>query len=265
MTSIKSYIYIFAALMFFMSCSRDGQRAVDIEEPTIAYKVLSTFPHDKTAFTQGLVVADGKLYESTGGDNSWISEVDIATGLQQKKVQLDKKFFGEGICVVNNIMFHLTWQNHVGFIYDLNTLSKKGEFKYESEGWGLTNTDKNIIMSDGSDRLYVLDTVSLQCLDTVFVTSKGAKIDRLNELEYVDGYIYANRWQTDYILKIDPGTGNVVGKIDLSMLSAQIGKLYPSADVLNGVAYEPKSKTFLVTGKLWPHLFALRVSESALE
>jgi glutamine cyclotransferase len=241
----------------------NGKKAEPVvEKNLIPYTLVKTFPHDNTAFTQGLTIEGGKLYESTGqNNNSWIAEVAIATGIQDKKIQLDKKYFGEGICILNNKIYQLTWQNKVGFVHDLKTFKTLREFQYDHEGWGITHNGVNLILSDGSDKLYFLDTLTLKQVSTLNVTENGTKRDQLNELEFIEGYVYANQWQSNYILKIDPTTGNVVGKMDLSSLASRIAQMNPNADVLNGIAYEKKSKTILVTGKYWPALFAVRLKE----
>ena len=236
-----------------------------VEKNLIPFTLVKTFPHDNTAFTQGLTIEGGKLFESTGqNNNSWIAEVAIATGVQDKKVQLEKKYFGEGISILNNKIYQLTWQNKTGFVYDLKTFQKLSEFQYEHEGWGITHNGVNLIVSDGTDKLYFLDTLTLKQVSTLSVTENGNKRDQLNELEFIEGYVYANQWQTNYILKIDPSTGTVVGKMDLSSLANRVAQMSPGADVLNGIAYEKKSKTILVTGKYWPALFALRFKEETL-
>jgi glutamine cyclotransferase len=225
----------------------------------IAFDLIKAFPHDVKAFTQGLVVENGKLYESTGQKGSWIAEVDLPTGVQDKKIILDDKYFGEGIAILNNKIYQLTWQNKEGFVYDARSFSKLRNFTYEHEGWGLTHDGKNLIVSDGTDVLHFLDTATLKDDHIVHVTDGGEKIEKLNELEFVEGYVYANIWQTAFIVKIDPANGKVVGRLDLSPLGQEISKFNGSFDVLNGIAYEKKSKLFLVTGKLWPALFALRL------
>lgn len=244
-------------VLVICSCKEKKPEPV-VEKNLIPYTLVKTFPHDNTAFTQGLTIEGGKLFESTGQENSWIAEVEITTGAQNKKVILDKKYFGEGITILNNKVYQLTWQNKVGFIYDLKTFQKKGEFQYEHEGWGITHNEKNLIVSDGTEKLYFLDTLTLKNVSTLSVTENGIKAEQLNELEFIDGYVYANQWQTPYILKIDAATGQVVGKMDVSSLTNRVQQMSPQADVLNGIAYEKKSKTLLVTGKYWPAMFALR-------
>ena len=254
--------FFFYGLIFFLtSCTSGKKTELKSDDTLIPYAILKIFPHDPAAFTQGLTIAEGRLFESTGQNDSWIAEVDLLTGKQEKKVVLDKKYFGEGIAILHNKIYQLTWQNHVGFIYDLRTFKKVGEFQYDHEGWGITHNGKNLIVSDGTDKLRFLDTLSLKPVSILTVVDDENVADKLNELEFVDGFIFANQWQTNYILKIDPTTGSVVGKMDLSALAEKMHLLNPEADVLNGIAYERKSGMLLVTGKLWPSLFALRLQK----
>lgn len=254
----------FVCFLSWVSCSPKKKESA-LTEDLIPYTVVKIFPHDPTSFIQGLTIHQGRLFESTGQDNSWISEVDIATGKHDKKIILDKKYFGEGICILNNKLYQLTWQNHIGFVYDLKTFNKLNEFSYDHEGWGITHNGKNLIVSDGTNQVHFLDTLTLKEISSLTVTDEYAEVDDLNELEYIEGYIFANRWQTNYILKIDPNTGKVVGRMEMSPLSDKMNLLNPSADVLNGIAYEQKSKTLLVTGKLWPTLFAIRFQKPAAQ
>ncbi len=257
----RSFLSVLFLTLLALGCSKQRKNEVISEKDLIRYTVLKVFPHDVTAFTQGLTVDRGKLFESTGQANSWIAKVDIATGKQDKKIVLDKKYFGEGITFLNNKIYQLTWQNHVGFVYDSKTFDKLREFQYGHEGWGITHNEKNLIVSDGTDKLYFLDSLTLKVADTLLVRDHGIAIDNLNELEFIEGYLYANRWQTNLILKIDPASGNVVGKIDLSPLYEKARQMNSRADVLNGIAYEKKTGILLVTGKLWPALFAIRLQK----
>lgn len=245
-----------------ITCSSNKESTNETKN-TIPYVIYKIFPHDIEAFTQGLVVANGKLIEGTGQHGtSWIAEVDIASGQQNKKVVLDKEYFGEGVTVLNNKVYQLTWKNKVGFIYDFKTYEKLGEFTYDSEGWGITHDDVNLIMSDGSDKLYYLDTLTLKPVRTVSVTEDGKPVKNLNELEYIEGHLYANLWQTNYIVRIDPANGNVLGRLDLTKVAEAVYPGNPNADVLNGIAYEPRSKMVLITGKLWPAMVAIKFSET---
>jgi glutaminyl-peptide cyclotransferase len=258
---VKSILCI-GSLVLLFSCGSKNEKKneKEVTNNLISYSILKVFPHDKTAFTQGLVVEDGRLFESTGQNGtSWIAEVDIATGTQDKKILLDKKYFGEGITMLNNKIYQLTWQTKIGFVYDLKTFKKIAEFEYDREGWGITHNGKNLITSDGTNQLYFLDTLSLKSVSTLKVKDGDAPAERLNELEFIDGYIYANQWQTNFILKIDPANGNVVGRMDMTELTEKVFPLNPNADVLNGIAYEKKSKMLLITGKLWPAMVAVKI------
>ena len=245
-----------------LACTGDHGKETDRTSTMISWSLVDSFPHDVQAFTQGLVVADGKLFESTGGENSWIAEVDLISGMQHKKVELSNDYFGEGICVINRKMYQLTWKNQIGFIYDTNSFVKSGEFHFQTEGWGITNDQTHIFISNGTDKIFVLDTVLFECKDTIYVSENGKRVKMLNELEFIDGYIYANQWQTNYVLKINPRSGNVEGKLDFSSLATRVANLTSNANVLNGIAYEPKSKILLITGKLWPILFAIKLSSN---
>ncbi len=250
---------LLAALsLLFASCTpRKETQAYDL----IPYSVVRIFPHDRDAFTEGLLVEQGRLFESTGGEKSWIAEVDIASGRQDKKVMLEKKYFGEGIAIVHNKVYQLTYQSHVGFIYALRTFKKTGEFKYDHEGWGMTFDGTHLILSDGTEKLRFLDTLSLKEISLLKVQDSDGAVNNLNELEFIDGFIFANQWQTNYILKIDPSTGNVVGRVDLSPIADRVSSVDQQADVLNGIAYEKKSGMLLVTGKHWPSLYAIRLEK----
>jgi len=262
--SIKSTLRFTGLVLVFFSCTpkEKKQESEAIKDETlIPYSIARLFPHDRTAFTQGLVIEKGRLFESTGQKGSWIAEVNISTGAQDKKIILDDKYFGEGITILNNKIYQLTWQSKIGFIYDVNTFKKTGEFAYDHEGWGITHDGKQLIVSDGTNKIHFKDTVSLKDEHSIIVKDKAGVVKNLNELEYIEGYIYANQWQTNNIYKIDPATGNVVGKLDLSALGEEVRVKDPQADVLNGIAYEKKSKLLLITGKQWPATYAIRITK----
>jgi glutamine cyclotransferase len=240
-----------------------GCNGIKSEVKSIPFTVVKVFPHDTEAFTQGLVIEYGRLFESTGQEgSSWIAEVDIASGKQNKKVNLEDQYFGEGITILGNKIYQLTWKSKVGFVYNIHTFEKLSEFNYTYEGWGMTHDNKNLIVSDGTNRIHFLDTATLKEDRFIEVKENSNPIDKLNELEYIDGYLFANRWMTNEVLKIDLATGEVVGKLDLSDLANEAKQKNPSADVLNGIAYEKKSGLLLVTGKWWPYLFAIKLAES---
>jgi glutaminyl-peptide cyclotransferase len=242
-------------------CKKDAEEKSGSTIPTMYYKVKTTWPHDLEAYTQGLVIHDGILYESTGQEgHSWVGIVDIKTGVPDKKVILENKYFGEGITILNNKVYHLTWKTKTGFVYDLKTFKKLREFSYNTEGWGLTHDGINLIMSDGTDKIHFMDTTSLKTIRTMSVTDDAGVVDDLNELEYVEGFIFANIYQTNKIVKIDPKTGSVVGKMDLTPLAQNAALRNPDADVLNGIAYHPGTKLFLVTGKNWPSIYVLQLN-----
>jgi glutamine cyclotransferase len=228
----------------------------------IPYSVVKVFPHDKTAFTQGLVIEYGRLFESTGQEGtSWIAEVDLASGKQNKKINLDSTYFGEGITILGKKIYQLTWKSKKGFVYDVHTFQKLGEFTYDHEGWGITHDGKNLLVSDGTHKIHFLDTATLKEVSVLEVKENSTVIDNLNELEYIEGHLFANRWMTNEVLKIDLATGLVVGRLDLTQLAIEANQSNSTADVLNGIAYEKKSGLLLVTGKWWPFLFALRLEK----
>lgn len=255
-------LYVVVVLGMLVGCGKEKSRDHREEKPdplAIRYAVKSEWAHDKDAFIQGLVIHEGKLYESTGQDNSWIGIIDVETGKSDKKVVLPEMYFGEGITILNNKVYQLTWEHKIGFVYDLRTFKKIGDFTYEGEGWGITHDSTNLIMSEGTDRLIFLDTVSLKPVKTVNVTDENGPVKKLNELEYIDGYIFANQWETNFILKIDPTSGKVVGRLDLTALARDAKMRNPQADVLNGIAYHPGTKMLLVTGKYWPRIYVLQL------
>jgi glutamine cyclotransferase len=246
-------------LLFGCQPKKNNEQPVTSDPLIINYDVIATLPHDDKAFTQGLTIYKNKIIESTGQSNSWIAEVDAGTGKQEKKVSLDTRYFGEGIAVLNNKIYQLTWKNKIGFIYDFKTYKQLGEFNYTTEGWGITTNNINLIMSDGSEKLFFLDTLSLKTVKTINVTDENSPVKKLNELEFINGYIYANVWETPVIVKIDPSNGKVVGKINLTSIANEIEAMYPNADVLNGIAFDTNSKALLITGKLWPKAFLIRL------
>ena len=223
------------------------------------YQVVNAYPHDAGAFTQGLIFVDGKLYEGTGQEGrSSLREVELQSGRVVKKVDVPVPFFGEGITLLNGKIYQLTWQHQIGFIYNAQTLQKTGEFPYTGEGWGITNDGHSLIISDGSNRLKFLDPDSFRVTKTIAVADGGTRVNQLNELEYVNGEIYANIWHDQRIVTIDPQNGRVTGWIDLSGL-LQPGAVTDEEAVLNGIAYDQASGRLFVTGKLWPQLFEIKI------
>jgi len=237
----------------------------DLPPTYYSYKVITTFPHDPTAFTQGLFFDQGQLYEGTGlYGKSTLRRVDLTSGTVEEQIALPEEYFGEGIAIADGKIYQLTWQEQIGFIYARDTFERLGEFTYTTQGWGLTFDGQALIMSDGTDRLFFLDpatmTVVKQIAVSLFDPSDQSRkaVERLNELEYIEGELFANIWQTDAIVRIDPATGNVTGVIDLSgLLPAE--DYSTTTDVLNGIAYLPEGKRLFVTGKNWPTLFEIQL------
>ncbi len=228
--------------------------------PVYGYRVVHTYPHDRAAFTEGLFYLDGFLYESTGLEGrSSIRKEKLETGEVLQSRTVPPQYFGEGIVAWKDRLIELTWQSHVGFVYDLGTLAPFAEFQYPGEGWALTRDDHRLIMSDGTSELRFLDPETLKEIGRVRVTDDGHPVDQLNELEYVKGEVYANIWQTNRIARIDPTTGKVLGWIDLSGLLSDTDRSAAPVDVLNGIAYDPKGDRLFVTGKLWPKLFEIKL------
>jgi glutaminyl-peptide cyclotransferase len=225
--------------------------------PIYSYRVVHSYPHDRGAFTEGLVFSNGDLYESTGllGRSS-VRRVDLLTGSVLQSLALGNQYFGEGLTVFQNRLIQLTWQSHTGFVYALQTFGLLGQFSYPNEGWGLTQDGQRLIMSDGSSTLHFLDPQTLTETGHLDVRADGASVSLLNELEFVNGQIYANIWKTDRIARIDPQTGQVVGWIDLTGLISPLERPDPEA-VLNGIAYDAQNQRLFVTGKLWPRLFEI--------
>ncbi len=229
------------------------------------YTVVTRYPHDCQAFTQGLEIHEGVLYESTGRNGlSTLRRTVPDTGVVEKSVPVPAEFFAEGLTVMKDRIYQLTWQNQKGFVYDRATLRKLSEFSYTGEGWGLANDGHSLIMSDGvTSRLRFLNPETFQTERTVNVNDEhGQPLLNLNELEYIKGEIYANVWQTDRIARIDPASGHLLGWLDLSGLAANNGTTKascPTPDVLNGIAYDEAHDRLLVTGKLWPYIYEIRV------
>lgn len=232
-------------------------------QPAIyGYQVLNVFPHDPTAFTQGLVYQDGIFYEGTGlRGQSTLRRVDPATGEVLQGVRLPDQYFGEGIAVLGDRLYQLTWQENTGFIYDKASFELLGTWNYVGEGWGLTTDGQRLIMSDGSHELRFLDPVTMQELGRVAVLDgDGLPVTRLNELEWVEGEVWANVWQTDRIARIDPASGRLLGWIDLTGLLPAEDRAAQRVDVLNGIAYDAARDRVFVTGKWWPKLFEIQVT-----
>ncbi len=227
--------------------------------PVAGFKVVAVYPHDPNAFTQGLAIDHGQLYEGTGlYGQSTIRKVDLATGRVEKQRSINSTYFGEGIAILDGRLYELTWQHGVGIVYDLATFNQQRTFQYTGEGWGLTQDGKNLILSDGSAKIRFLDPQSFAVVREIEVRDHGQPVTKLNELEYIDGEIWSNVWYDDRIARISPATGEVLGWIDLSTLYPKSAR--GSEAVLNGIAYDAAAKRLFVTGKNWPQLYEIEVT-----
>ncbi len=264
---IKVFLWFLVLIGIVVGYHTRGINDRAIIEPFYSYKIAAVYPHDSSAFTQGLVYYNNYLYEGTGlYGNSTLRQVRLEDGLIRQVVTMPDQYFGEGIAIVDQSVVQLTWKENTGFVYDLTTFALTGTFTYPGEGWGLAYDGRHLIMSDGSSKLTFLDPHTYQPVKQVDVQSITGPVENLNELEYIDGVIYANIWLEDVIALIDPETGFVIGWIDLSGLGSYLeGRFGPEVlqriDVLNGIAYHPGTGHLLVTGKLWPLIFAIEVGE----
>ncbi|HLO80554.1 MAG TPA: glutaminyl-peptide cyclotransferase [Chitinophagaceae bacterium] len=237
------------------------------EAPMVPYTIVNTYPHDTAAFTQGFEFHDGTLLESTGLEGrSSLRKVDLASGKPKELKHLDDKLFGEGITVLNDTLYQLTWQNHKVLLYNPVSFKPLGELNWSNEGWGITNDGKSLFISDGSDKIYVVKPGTLKLERVISVTDHLGPLNNLNELEFINGSIYANRIEYNYIVKIDPSNGHVTGKLDFTDILKKYSKMdlsylenNPHGAVLNGIAWEPSKKKMYITGKLWPLVFELQV------
>jgi glutamine cyclotransferase len=230
--------------------------------PIYTYRVVNAYPHDPAAFTEGLVFYDGYLYEGTGlVGHSSLCKVDLQTGTVQQSRLLPEPFFGEGIAILDGQIVQLTWKSQVGFVYDQETFELERTFAYPTEGWGLTTDGERWIMSDGTATLHFLDRQTLREVGRVQVAGDRGPVANLNELEYVNGEVFANVWKTDRIVRIDPATGVVTGWIDLTGILSTVA-VSSQVDVLNGIAYDGGNDRLFVTGKLWPWLFEIELVPS---
>lgn len=251
--SVRALAFVF----FGASCGVPA--SLGSRPPEYTYRVVKVFPHDPSAFTQGLEYHNGFLYEGTGlNGRSTLRKVKLETGEVMRQTSLEPEFFGEGITVVGDEVVQLTWQAQEGFIYRLADFQRLRTFSYSGQGWGLTNNGREIFMSDGSAEIRILNPHTLKEIRRIKVHDGAAPVDQLNELEWVDGQILANVWQTDRIARISPQTGAVTGWIDLTGLLSPLYRS-TSVDVLNGIAYDAARKRLFVTGKLWPKIFEIQL------
>jgi glutaminyl-peptide cyclotransferase len=267
---MKKLFYLLCYSITISSCQTNAgidnaaqNKVQAIQEPTnISFQVLNIYPHDTSSYTQGLIWHEGKLWEGTG----WKTEsklilTDLKSGKAIKSVKLPDTEFGEGITILNNKIYQLTWEDHKVYVYDLKTLKQEKVFDWPYEGWGITTDGKALLVSTGGSNLYWVDPATFKITKTLGVSDNNGYVSNLNELEWVNGFIYANQYLTDYILKIDPSSGTIVGRINLAGLLQQTNQLIvANTDVLNGIAFNPTTGNFLVTGKRWPALYELKLN-----
>lgn len=244
-------IFPLAVMVFFTS-------TVLAAVPVRQAEVVAVYPHDADAFTQGLVIDKGMLFEGTGqlGASS-LRRVDLDSGEILQRKNLGTRYFGEGITILNKRIYQLTWQTHLGFVYDQDSFEQLQTFFIPGEGWGLTDDGEALILSDGTATIYFIDPLTFKEIRRINVTEAGMPLDRLNELEYINGEIWANVWYTNFIVRIDPQTGVVNSKLDLTELNQQQSR----DDVLNGIAWDEQAQRLFVTGKLWSQLYEIKVKE----
>jgi glutaminyl-peptide cyclotransferase len=230
---------------------------------SMSYSIVSTYPHDTASYTQGLLVYNSAMYEGTGNyGKSKLIKVDLNTGKSEKEISLAKEYFGEGVTILNDTVYQLTWKEKKVFVYTLKDFKKIKEFDVTyPEGWGLTNDGKNLIVSTGGSDLLYFEPSTFKLIKSQTVTEAGSPSYNINELEYIEGFIYANQYTLPYIFKINPATGVVVAKADLSDMWKRIKSLNPDADVPNGIAYDGATKKIYLTGKYWPQLFEVQFSQ----
>ncbi len=263
--------YLFLISILFTCCNTPSEKnsnenASEYSIENIGYKILKTYPHDTSYFTEGLEIYDSLLYESTGLENqSYLIKMNLAENkILQKMKHRDTTIFGEGITIFNDTLYQLTYKNKKVFVYDAINFKKIKELPFpKNEGWGMTHDTTHIIAGDGTNQLYFIDPSTFKIISTLHVSDNYGPSGNLNELEYVHGFIYANVWQENTILKIDPASGNVVGKIDLTGILDKAGIHYDKEkiDVLNGIAYLANTGNFLITGKKWPVYVEISLEE----
>lgn len=271
-----SCLIIIIIIALISACNNgDKKGSVETVEPSsnipapaaVQYTVVNIYPHDTSAFTQGLVYYNNMLYEGTGQKKeSTLRLVDLKTGNIEKKVDIDPDFFGEGITILNDTIYQLTWQDHVVLVYSLKDLKLIKRFNWANEGWGITHDNTNLIISDGTDKLYYVRPSDFKLMKIVSVSNNLGPVNNLNELEYIDGFVYANQWESDYILKIDPNSGYVVGVLDFTNALKRLANINYDSEarekgaVLNGIAWDASTGRIFVTGKNWPKLLEIKLN-----
>ena len=274
---MKKYFLVGSLIFLMASCGNNdtvnGNNNVEDNTaqppPPINYSIIKIYPHDTSSYTQGLFLNNNKLYEGTGQPNhSKLAIIDLNTGKPLQEVKINPAEFGEGIAMIDRKIYQLTWQTNIVHVYDAVTLKKLTDFNWPYEGWGLTTDGKNLIASTGSSNLYYINPADFKIIKQVGVTDNYGPVAMLNELEFIKGYVYANDYETNYILKIDTATGRVAGRLDCTGILAKSGMSYNPAmyeiqtgNVLNGIAYNAETNSLYITGKMWPALFEIKLSQ----
>lgn len=276
MEKSQGLFILIIAIILFSQCNNEGRNSSQSQENSVSdlralsinFTIIKSYPHDTNSFTEGLVVHNGLLYESSGspeelpGTKSSIVTINLKTGEKHEKVVIDKtKYFGEGITFLNSKCYQLTYKSGIGFIYDDKTFNKIGEFSCPAkEGWGITNNGTFLIISGGTDELFFIDPQTLKIIKTLHVIDEFGPVQNLNELEFINGYIYANIYTTSFIYKISPDSGKVVGKLNLSSLAEEAKTIHPNSLEMNGIAWDTIKDKIYVTGKMWPFLYEINFS-----
>ncbi|PVD50605.1 glutamine cyclotransferase [Terrimonas sp.] len=273
---VRNLTGILFMVILASACNNNADKKPEIQttEPSnnipapsaVSYTVVNIYPHDTAAFTQGLIYYNNNLYEGTGQKKeSTLRLVDLTTGRVENKVDINPEWFGEGITILNDTIYQLTWQDHVVLVYTLKDMKLVKQFKWTNEGWGITHDNTNLIISDGTDKLYYVRPSDFKLMKVISVSNNLGPVNNLNELEYIDGFIYANQWETDYILKIDPSSGFVKGVLDFSNALKKLANINYEKEaveegaVLNGIAWDAAGGRMFVTGKRWPKLLEIKM------
>lgn len=265
---VKKYM-VLPLIVLAVACGNSGRQDEGSVTDSAAagntpsdYTVVKVFPHDPTAFTEGFFLKGDTAYESAGeAQKSRLFSYDLATGKVYQQLKLANEDFGEGISELNGKIYQMTWQQHIVYVYDAATFKKTGQLTWPNEGWGMTTDGKQLIISDGSSHIYYINPTDFSVAKTLNIQGEYGPLSQINELEYVDGFIYANVWQTDNIVKIDPGTSKVVATYDLSNIRSKNGFRQIKENVLNGIAYNKSSGNFVITGKNWDHSFEIKFAD----
>jgi glutamine cyclotransferase len=252
-------VFLISSVTILQVCCKPKDKVVN---PPIDHEIINTFPHDTSFYTQGLTFYKGELYEGTGDPDSAgksrLMKIDMKTGKPLRSISLSNKFFGEGITILRDTIYQLTWKAHKVIVYTLRDFKKIKEFNINTQGWGLTNDGQKLIASDGSGMLYYYDPSTFKLLSKSSIMEGNANMYNLNELEYIDGYVYANQYGLPYVLKIDLATSSVVAKYDLNDMWTRVKAIDPKVDVPNGIAYDSTTKKIYVTGKYWPEMYEIQ-------